>query len=231
MRILDKFRDYFVKKQTKFNPEAKTEEDIGAVMAPVFREIPPDSKAGEYLSQGLRSWAYIAISAIADEVSTVGITLFKRKGNEWEAVASNQILDLILKPNDIQTKETLFWLITLFLLAEGEAPLLLDKPKNPTQMVLLNPANLKLIYQKSEGIKEYEYRQSNGKTRTIPADEIVFLKLPNYMTPFRGMGVMKYISQTLDIDNFIEEYLRLFFYNDATPDQSWKQINNLARMS
>ncbi len=217
MNFFDRVKGLF-KNETEEKQEISTKEnDIGGVIAPVFREIPPDSKGGKFLTEGLRSWAYIAITAIADEISTTDLNLFKKQGKDWVIIDENQALDLIEKPNNFQTKEEFLWLTSVFLLAEGEAPWYLDSPKNPTQMVLINPYNLSVIYDSTSLIGGYNYRQSNGTLKKIDKEQIVFLKLPNFQTPFRGMGIMKYIAQTLDIDNFIEEYLKLFFYNDTTP--------------
>jgi len=121
------------------------------------------------------------------------------------------------------------WLTTLFLLAEGEAPWYLNSKKNPTEMVLLNPERLSIVFSDTDIIGSYKYRTTKGTEQNIDAENIVFLKLPSYNTPFRGMGVLKYIAQTLDVDNFIEEYLRVFFYNDTTPGavlQTEQVLNN-----
>lgn len=195
----------------------KATEDIGDILAPVYEEIPPAPKAGLYLEEGLRSWAFIAISAIADEISAIEMSTFKRSKDDWVENTNNQILNSINYPNLIQTKQEMFWLLTVYLLAEGEAPLLLNNSKNPTQMVLLNPNKLKIKYDKTNVIGGYTYHQSNGQTKPIDKDLIIMVKLPNVLTPMRGTGIMKYIAQTLDIDNYVEEYIRKFFYNDATP--------------
>lgn len=215
MSIFDTFKNYFTIEKTIIVKEV---EPAGNIIAPVFRDIPPESGQGKFLKEGLRSWAYIAISAIADEISTTPIHLFKRSaGNKWVEVEENQVLNLLLKPNPFQTKEEFLWLVSVFLLAEGEAPIYIDNAKNPTSMVLLNPENITIEYDSNDFVGKYKYRKSNGSTQEIDKELIIFMKLPNWQTPFRGLGVSKYVAQTLDIDNFIEEYLKMFFYNDTTP--------------
>lgn len=214
MGILQRMRGLFgVKKEEG----KKAVETLGSIIAPIFREIPPDTNAGKYLSEGMRSWAYIAMSAIADEVSTSDLEIYRKQGNDWIEVEENQALSVIEKPNQFQTKEELLWLTMMFLLAEGEAPWLLNNDKNPTEIVLLNPQRLKAIYSEDNLISQYRYQQTNGKEKIIEAGNIVFFKFPNYQTPFRGAGIMSYVTTTLDLDKFIEDYLKYFFYNDATP--------------
>lgn len=202
-----------------FSPriETKATEKVGRIVAPVFKEIPPNTKAGEFLSEGMRSWAYIAISAIADEIACSEMVIQKKRGDKYIEQPNHVVLDLINHPNQFQTREELLWLTVVFLLAEGEAPWLLNRSKNPDDMVLLDPSRLKMIWDDNNIIKEYIYSKKDGKETSLDADLIVFLKLPNYTTPFRGSGIMNYIRQSLDLDNYMEEYLRLFFFNDATP--------------
>lgn len=215
-------QEFFSEREAKQTPtpniEKKSTQELGELISPVFAEIPPAPKSGKYLEEGLRSWAFIAISAIADEISSIELSTFKRtKKDDWLEDTNNQILNTLNYPNPIQTKEEMLWLTVVYLLAEGEAPLLLNDSKNPSQMVLINPNKLKIKFDKDQIISGYVYQQSNGQMKDIDKDLVLFLKIPSVHTPFRGTGLMKYISQTLDIDNYIEEYLRMFFFNDATP--------------
>lgn len=227
MSIFGKIREKLFINSTNIKVERtpKTEPkqdlgDLGNVLKPIFYEIPPDSKAGKYLEEGMRSWNYIAISSIADEVSTLDLDLYKRvkNGDTWEKVEEEEApIILMNKPNPFQTKEEFLWLLTSFLLAEGEAPILLNSDKNPTSMILLNPQNLKIIFNEKDIIGKYKYRKTNGQEIDIDANRILFFKLPNWKSPFRGLGVSGFIKETLDLDYFIEQYLNLFFYNNATP--------------
>lgn len=205
-------------KQKGSLPKTKATQELVELIAPVYAEIPPPAKSGKYLEEGLRSWAFIAISAIADEISSIELSTFKRTAkDDWVEHTNNQILNVLNYPNSIQTKEEMLWLTTVYLLAEGEAPLLLNNSKNPSQMVLINPNKLKIKFDKDEIVSGYEYQQSNGQMKQIDKDLVLFLKIPSIQSPFRGTGLMKYIAQTLDIDNYVEEYLRMFFFNDASP--------------
>lgn len=205
-----------IKKWLLGNTEEKA--NLGEIIAPIYKEVPPAPKTGKFITEGFQSWAYIAISAIADEVMSAELELYRKKGTEWTPIEDHQALDLINKPNSFQTKEEFFWLLTAYLLAEGEAPVVLDKAKNPTSMVLVNPEKMEVLTSKEDLVTGYRIMQSDGRRVDVPKDEVVFFKLPSVLTPFRGSGVLKHISQTLDLDNFTEEYLRMFFFNSARPD-------------
>lgn len=220
MGIIDNVRSLFSNTSTKKEVklvEQKENEEVGRLISPVFREIPPNSKAGKFLTEGFRSWAFIAISSIADEICTTKVGLYKKTTDGWDEVEKHPALALIEKPNNFQTKAEFLWLTSIYWLSEGEAPIYLNSPKNPTEMVLLNPERLTVIFDEKNIVGGYNYRQSNGTLSRIPAENVLMLKMPSLTSPFRGAGVMRYIAQTLDIDNYIEEYLKLFFYNDTTP--------------
>lgn len=192
--------------------------DLGDLIAPIFREIPAEPKILELIKDGVSSWAFIAISAVADEIATNEYKLYKRQGaDEWIDFDEHPFLDLFEKPNPVQTKEEFLWLLGVFYLAGGEAPILMDSPRNPTTMFLLNPERLKIIWDEKKIIKEYEYLKSNGQKEIIAPELIVMMKLPSVNSPFRGCGVLKYIAKTLDLDAYIEDYLNMFFFNSALP--------------
>ena len=211
--ISKKAAEYFSKPE----PVAETKENVSTYIDPIFIDIPPDLRAGKYIHEGLRGWAFCAISAIADEVSAADLMLYQKKGKEWTEVYEDSALYLLSKPNSFQTREEFFWLTVVYLLAEGEVFWVLDKPNNPTAMAILDPVKVTPVFDKDKIIGKYKYQQGNGKVKEIPAEEIIFIKLPNLGNPFRGAGVMSYIRQSLDLDNYMEEYLRRFFFNSALP--------------
>lgn len=220
MGLLDQIRGIFggqEEKEVKIVTNEKAEDNIAPLVAPIYREIPPEGKAGRYIQEGTRSWAYVAMGAIADEIATTDGILFRKSGKDWLPIEEHPFITLLNRPNAFQTKEEFLWLTALYLLSEGEAPWYLNSKKNPTEMVLLNPERLRIVFSSETIIGSYKYRTQAGTETTIDAEQVVFLKLPSYNTPFRGMGILRYISQTLDLDNYIEEYLRLFFFNDTTP--------------
>lgn len=204
-------------------------EEIGDLLKPVFNEIPPESKIGEYLRDGLQSWAYIAISAIADEISTIDYDLYQRKGDKWTEIENHAFLSLWEKPNPVQTRAEFNWLLSVLFLGAGEVPILLDQAKNPTSMIILNPEKLTVKYDATKIVGGYTYTQSDGKRTDYEADRIILIKAPSVSSPFRGRSTLKYIAKTIDLDNFIETYMNTFFYNSATPSgviETDKQLSN-----
>lgn len=192
------------------------EEKDFSLVAPVFKDIPAH-KQEIYIKQGTRSWAFMAMNAIAERVGMLGLEAYKIMANGDEEPTKNPVIELLKKPNNLQTKSQFIWQMLMFYQASGEAPILLDKPKNPTELILLNPQKLEPIYDKNMGIGSYKYTRTDGVKVPIKEELIIFLNKPSLNTPFRGEGMMKYVADTLDTDYYFEQYLKKFFWNDATP--------------
>lgn len=229
MNILENLKNIFIKESVKEVVIEKQIEkaELSEAIRPLFQEVAPDENAGKYL-ENLRSWGFIALSAIADEISTTKLRLLKKSGNNWEEIEDSPVLDLIENPSSFQTREELLWLIMIYLGAEGEAPLALDSSTNPTEMMLLRPDRIKPVFDSDKIVSEYKYSKPNGHVETIPADELIFSKYPSLLNPFRGAGFLKYITKTINLDTFTEAYLNNFFYNSASPSavlETDKELN------
>lgn len=219
MSLLD---DAFSKAKSFFNkPQVtiveKKVNNVASYLDPVFRDIPPEMKSGQYATEGMRGWAFIAITAIADEIAAAELNLYMRKGKDWVEVEEHPALNLINKPNSFQTREEFFWLTAVYLLSEGEVFWALDKPSQPTAMTVLNPSKVTPVFDTTKIIGSYKYSQTNGKIVEIPSEEVICIKLPNVSNPFRGKGTLSYIPGMVDLDKYLEDYMRLFFFNSALP--------------
>ena len=207
-------------------PEPKQKADLNQAIKPIFSDVPPEPKSSEYLDT-LESWAFIAISAIADEISTMDFLVKRETAEGIEDVNNHPAEQLLKNPNSIQSGSMLMWLIFVYWLSEGEAPLLLDKPVNPTQMILLRPDKLEVLSEDGD-ITGYRYQKGNMEFTDYKAEEVVFLRFPNTKTIFRGGSLLKYIARTVDLDTFNEKHMNAFFYNNATPGfvlQTDKELN------
>lgn len=66
-------------------------------------------------------------------------------------------------------------------------------------------------------ISGYEYTGPSGEKIPLGLDEVFFLRRPNPLTPYRGMGAVQTILCDLDASRYSSEWLRNFFINDASP--------------
>jgi len=206
-----------IKKKGQILPWSKVPETDS--FAPILPEEPPAWKEEDYL-KAATGWVYACISAIADEVASIELKLFKRTKDGIEEVKEHELLDLLYKVNNFTTKFDHFWLTQSYLELTGEAPWLLElQGGKPVAVYLLRPDKITVKFDKSKGdVSGYSYDVGFGKKVSFEKEEIIFLKYPNPLKPFRGRGTLEAVAQTVDLDNYAEKWNVNFFYNAARPD-------------
>ena len=187
--------------------------------SPLLNEVPPPWKAEDYLKE-CKGWVYACVSAIADEVATIKLHLYERKGEEIEEVFKSPILDVLYKVNNFTTKFDHFNLTQRYLELTGEAPWLVDKEKDgtPIGLYLLRPDKLTIEFDKEKIIGKYKYDVGGGKKEEFEKDQVILIKYPNPLKPLRGIGTLQAVVQTVDLDKYAEEWNTKFFFNSARPD-------------
>ena len=176
------------------------------------------AKTKEYLEE-LKGWVGAATTAIADDVASIQLHLYKKEGEDIEEVTEHPVLDLLFKVNSFTSKFDHFWLTQTYLELTGEAPWFIDRVgKEIKNIFLLRPDKIKPIAGKSRMIEGYEYEIGLGETVKLDNDEVIFLKNPNPAKPFRGIGTLEMAAKIVDIDNYSEEWNSQFYKNSARPD-------------
>ena len=218
-------------------PKPKVEEkgiDFGSVIEhPLFGNTATAlTKTSEYLNAAT-GWVYACVAAISDEIANINIRLFKVNAKkEPEEVDNHPILDLLYRANPFTTKFDMFWQTQEYLELTGEAPWLLVKDEGTiTDILLLRPdlLDIKIVKEGNGIIDRYVYRIGMGEERDIKKEDLIFIKYPNPTKPFRGMGTLQAAAKTVDIDNFSEEFNRVFFANSAMPGSILQTANKLTK--
>lgn len=210
------------------NFENDTADDRSGVMmfeAPYSgsRKVPPARKASEYLKE-MQGWVYSCVNVISEKVADTEWRLFKyNEDGDVEELFTHPVLDALYKINEYSTKFDHLWLTQASLELTGEAPWFVEKDDkgNISNIYLLRPDRLNIIYDKQKIVGGYEYIVKAGgknETITLKPDEVIFLKYSNPDNPYRGLGTLQAAARTIDIDNYSEEWNRNFYFNSARPD-------------
>lgn len=79
----------------------------------------------------------------------------------------------------------------------------------------LDPRYTRVLPGSNGWVQSYKYE---GVDETIPAEDVVHDPLrPHPLNPFWGIGPVAVLRRKIDLDNQCSEFLRVFFYNNATP--------------
>ena len=87
-----------------------------------------------------------------------------------------------------------------------------------------------------EYIQGYVYKGPNGEQIPLARDQVIHVKMPNPLDPYRGLGPVQTLMTDLQAHKAAGEFNRNFFRNDATPggviemdtrlsDSEWVEFN------
>ncbi len=174
-------------------------------------------------------WVYRNNDAIAQEVSkmefelyTVGLSNGEIVYNEVE---NHPLLDLLDKPNNETTKSDALYIIQSHKKLAGDAFWLKIRGANGQVVSLqtLPPDKITLNLRPPTAedptiIESYTYLDTiNGNKikETYQPEDIIHFKKPNPNNPFRGLGAVEALAETIDLDNLTTETTKNFFKNGA----------------
>lgn len=178
--------------------------------------------------QANKGWVYRNNDAIAQEVSKIEFELYTVGLSNGEIVyneiESHPLLDLLDKPNEETVKSDAIYIIQSHKKLSGDAFWL--KIRNGSQVVglrTLPPDKVTLDLQPPTPedptiISSYHYQDvidgNKIDVRYEPKD-IIHFKKPNPSNPFRGLGAVETLADTIDLDNLTTETTLNYFKNGA----------------
>lgn len=136
-------------------------------------------------------------------------------------VLRHAALDLWNKPNPFMARQEFVETFQQHEDLVGEAWWVIGTdPRAPTFPLTLwpvRPDRMMPIPDAERFISGYVYLSPDGQTIPLRVEQVIFLKLPNPMDPFRGMGPIQSILADLDANKYSAEWNRNFFINGAVP--------------
>ena len=184
---------------------------------------PPLRKSQDYL-KAYTGYAFTAISAIAQEVASVDLSLYEikyvRGVPETSVIHEHDILSFLQYMNPLTTFYDQVEATQIYLELTGEAFWIILKDKNiPREAWLVRPDWMKVVPSKTEVIDHYIYNPGGNVTEKvkIPKDNVIHFKYFNPLNPYRGKGSVQAAAMPLDIHTFAQEWNRNFYFNSAIP--------------
>ncbi len=87
----------------------------------------------------------------------------------------------------------------------------------PVEMWNARPDRIEVVTSPTEYLLGYIYHGPEGEEVPIRREDMLFIRMPNPMTPYRGMSPVQSIMSKLDSARFSTEWNRNFFLNGALP--------------
>lgn len=176
------------------------------------------------LQTGYQNSLYIsrAIEVIQDAVSSVDFELFRLTGidGEFEEVPASPLIDLLYKPNPLQTKSEFWRILVINLKLSGEVfiqKIHEARTLEPKMLVILNAKDM-TVKITTEGVLSYEYHTMNGEIKTFTADDIIHIKNPNPTSQLRGFSILRPLLSRVEAEIKSTEYQTQLFGHNGNPD-------------
>ena len=163
-----------------------------------------------------------ALEIIQDAVASVDFNLYKiinTKG-EYELVPTSELINLLYRPNPLQTKSEFWKLIIINYKLSGEAfiRIIKEEGKNkPAMLISLNPKDVEVRLTEQGEIK-YKLSKPNGLQEELSSEDIVYFKNPNPNSQLRGFSILRPLYARIEAEIKATEYQANLFGKNGNPD-------------
>lgn len=175
-----------------------------------------------------KEWVYRNNDVIAAEVSKMQFELYKvgiQNGEiVYDEIFSHPLLDLLDHPNDEEVKADALYIIQSHKKLAGDSFWLkVRNGKTVTDLRHLPPQKVQLNLRQPTpedptAIESYHYQDViDGQKIDVvyQPEDIIHFKKPNPNNPFRGLGVVEAMADTIDVDNMTNATTKSYFAKGA----------------
>lgn len=181
-------------------------------------------------SQVIHGWTYIALEAIASEVSRSHLVL-KKKRTDAE-VERHPIIDVLNMPNKFQPGAEFLYYVQLRLDAYGNALIMKDRDRQPKNLKPLSNDEFQIEFDKDNEI--VKYRRIQGENLGVfTQEDVLHLKYPGDVI-YEGKGKLDYLHEWLTTLNLSQNYVNQIlrkgpFFNGVmeTPAEDPEQMKQI----
>jgi len=169
-------------------------------------------------------YLFIGVSMIRETVSSIPLEMYqiKNKQGDVEQIYDDPFLDLLERPNDMQTQKEFWKLAVAYYLLAGEAFWYLEREAPgavPSAMVNMRPDSVQILFSADQKtIIGYEFIQTNGQTVKIPVMDVLHIKNIDPIDPVRGIGVIRPATKRIATEKQASEHQANTFKNQGRPD-------------
>lgn len=177
-------------------------------------------------SMGAVSTMFSIVSINSTSVGSVDWKLFRKSANgdkdSRREVVAHPALTVWNKPNRFYTRTEFVETEQQHIDLTGEGWwVLYSDPRapgaGPTEIWPVRPDRIFPVKHPTEFLTGYIYRGPNGEEIPLELDEVIQIRMPNPVDPYRGMGPVQALMTTMYGYQAAMEYNRNFFVNGAEP--------------
>lgn len=183
------------------------------------------STTAEMASMGSVGTLFAIVNRTSNSVSQVDWKLWRKaasgKKEDRVEVTRHAALDLWNKPNPYTTRQEFVESFSQHLDLTGEAWWVVGRNENfrtlPLELWVVRPDRMTPVPHPTEFLAGYIFSGPDGEKVPLNKEDVVQLRMPNPLDPYRGMGPVQSILTQLDSIRYSKEWNRNFFLNSAEP--------------
>jgi HK97 family phage portal protein len=189
----------------------------------------PNTSEVQMRAYGAVGTLFAIVHRLSESTSQVDWRLYRKtmdgrrryEGQETRTeVTRHAVLDLWNKPNPWQTRQEFVEATQQHLDLTGEGWWVIARlplADIPLELWTVRPDRMTPVPHPTQYLSGYVYRGPDGEQVPLGLDEVVQIKLPNPLDPYRGLGPVQAILVDLDAARYSAEWNRNFFLNSAEP--------------
>ena len=226
MNIYNSFR-----KMLGFNVGGENLHNKTVVQVPVSSPTYSPNSFESFVNNGYteNEILYAALNLRANSVIEADLVT---KINDEVPSSTDPLLQILLHPNNYHTHAEFFKLLVMYLDFDGNVFIVkeMTKGRKVKALHMLRPDLVGVIPSTKPGemIKKYEYKIGNKKVFYAP-DEVIHIKTPNPLTPWRGISPIQPIIKSVDLDNDAINYTKSVLENKGVPGGILKVLGNVGK--
>lgn len=185
----------------------------------------PTGAEAQMRAMGSVGTLFAIVHRLSNATAQVGWGLYRQaatgqKPEEREQVTRHLALDIWNKPNGFYSRQEFIETFEQHLELTGEAWWVIarnPRAKTPLELWPVRPDRMAPDPDPDEFLTGYTYTTPDGIQIDLELDEVIQLKMPNPLDPYRGMGPVQTILTDLDATRYSAEWNKNFFLNSAEP--------------
>lgn len=168
---------------------------------------------------------YACVAELAEATAQVEWQLYRKaaSGNpdDRTPVSEHAAIDLWEQPNQYMDRQFFTEFVQMHLDLAGESFIVIGTNSQagalPLSLWPVIPTMMEPVTDAQTFLRGYVYTDPDGVKVPFLPDEVIHLKYPDPLNPYKGLSPVAALLPDLDADRFATEYNRNFFLNSAEP--------------
>lgn len=166
---------------------------------------------------------FAIVDKLATGVAAVEWKLYRKSGDgedDRTEIKSHPALLVLNKPNSFYTRQELVEAGQQHQDLTGEMWWIIARNPRvnmPAEIWPVRPDKMQLVVSAENFIDGYVYNSPDGTKIPLRREDVIFIRRPNPLDPYRGMGPIQSVLSYIDAEHYSAQWNRNFFLNGAIP--------------